>query len=251
MLRGVVSLKSNMITVNGEKLCDIGYYINLDKREDRKQKLLSNLETFNVKGVERYSARTDNSTAGINLVNTTLDIYKLFLKSDAETLLILEDDCQFLEPLNCESKQIISDINSVNWDLFWLGCHHRQSPVYVSNNCYRVSSVSYAQSYIIKKPFAKEVIDTIEEHGYIGGALPDEILCLLAYSRDIAVNPNKFDFYKHQKPLESFQTQFISLCYKYALSTQYNSYSDLWFFETTLNEFICSSHPEKYKANEK
>lgn len=235
-----------MIQINNKKLADIGFYINLDSRTDRKEHLLKNLECFNIKGVERFSAKTDNSTAGINLVNSTLDIYKDFIKSEADTLLILEDDCQFLEPFNCESEQILADINSLDWDLFWLGCHHRRKPVCVSHNCYRVSSVSYAQSYIIKKPFAKEVVETIENHGYIGGGLPDEILCLLAFSREIAINPNQFDFYNQIQPLDKFKPQFISLCYKYALSTQYDSYSDLWFFETSLNKFISSSHPEKY-----
>lgn len=240
-----------MITLNGEKLSDLGYFINLDKRTDRKQKLLENLDSFNIKGVERCSARTDNSTAGINLINTTIDLYKKFLNSNAETLLILEDDCQFIEPLNCQSKQILSDIYSLEWDLFWLGCFNRQKPIYVSNNCYRVTSVSYAQSYIIKKPFAKAIIENVESHGFLGGGHIDEILCLLAYSKEVADIPNNLDFYSKQNPLEHFSTQFVALCYKYALSTQYCSFSDLWLFDAKLDDFIISSHPEKFLANEK
>jgi hypothetical protein len=232
-----------MVQINNKKLADIGFYINLDSRTDRKEQLLKNLQEFNITGVERYSAKQDDPTAGINLINTTLEIYKRFLDSNAETLLILEDDCKFLEPLNKESDKILSDIYSTDWDIFWLGCFNRRKPIFYKNNCYQVSSVSYAQSYIITRKIAEESLQWKTHYGF--GHI-DEFLCLYVYSTEIAVDPNGVNFYEKVQPLDSFKTTFKALTYKYALSTQYNSYSDLWGFETCLCEYVQSSHPEKY-----
>ena len=85
-----------MITIDNIKIADLGFYINLDRRTDRKEQLLKNLEEYNITGIERKSAREDNKTAQLNLINSNFDLYKYFLSTDAETLLILEDDCKFL-----------------------------------------------------------------------------------------------------------------------------------------------------------
>jgi hypothetical protein len=232
-----------MVKINGQKLADLGFYINLDKRVDRKEQILKNLENFNITGVERYSARCEGDSPNINLINSTIDIYKKFLESDAETLLVLEDDCNFLEPLNRDSKTILSNIHSTEWDVFYLGCYNRRPPIFYKNNCYRVSSISYTQSYLIKRKITEEIVrwDTGFGVGHI-----DEFLCLFAYSPEIASDPNSFEFYKKEQPLDCFESKYKSLTYKYALSTQYNSYSNLWHKEALLSDYISSSHPEKY-----
>lgn len=75
---------------------------------------------------------------------------------------------------------------------------------------------------------------------------PDELLCLFAYGYDIAKNPKEFSFYEKDQPLDHFKCEYNCLCYKYSLSTQYNSYSDLWGFVTNLEDWIPIHHPEKY-----
>jgi GR25 family glycosyltransferase involved in LPS biosynthesis len=233
-----------MVTLNGKKLADRGVYINLDRREDRKIQLLHNLEEFNIEGVERFSAISSSSCSHCNLLESTFKIYEDFVDSDDETLLILEDDCKFLEPLNSNSEKILSDIYSTEWDLFWLGCVNRKKPVYYKNNCYQVSSTSYAQSYLIKKNMVKQFLNDIPRNFYLH--LIDELLCLYTYNMDVVMHPfeKELNFYGQENPLEVFSTNFISLCYEYPLSTQYNSYSDLWNHETTLENWIPLYHPK-------
>jgi hypothetical protein len=64
------------------------------------------------------------------------------------------------------------------------------------------------------------------------------------YGEEMAKNPS--EFYKEDHPLEKFKPVYKSLCYKYALSTQYNSHSDLNRMETSLEYWIPNHHPEKY-----
>ena len=233
-----------MVYIDNLKLADIGFYINLDKRTDRNNQLIKNLQEFNISGVVRQSARTDTDTPQLNLINTTFDIYNKFIQSDAETLLILEDDCKFLEPFLEKKEIIISDIYNTDWDLFWLGCVNRKQPIYYKNNCYNVSSTSYAQSYIIKRKMAEDILHYFENDW--SNLNPDELLCLFAYGYDIAKYPNKHNFYDIDQPLDIFETKYKCLCYEYPLSTQYNSYSDLWGWVTNLEHWIPNSHPKKY-----
>lgn len=234
-----------MVKIGDIKLADLGFYINLDYRTDRNDQLLKNLDEFGITGVSRYSARRDTATPQLNLINTTFDIYKKFLESDSQTLLILEDDCKFLEPFNEKKESILNDIYSTDWDLFWLGCVNRKPPIFYKNNCYKVSSPSYAQSYIIKRKMAEDVLKYFESDW--NNLNPDELLCLFAYGYDIAKRPNDFDFYQKDQPLDHFTCIYTCLCHEYPLSTQYNSYSDLWGHITNLEEWIPMHHPKSKK----
>jgi hypothetical protein len=73
------------------------------------------------------------------------------IETDKEILLVLEDDCLFLDPMKFEYEEIFTQINSIDWDLYWLGCRNRRSPTFYKNKSYKVSSVSHAQSYLIKR----------------------------------------------------------------------------------------------------
>ena len=232
-----------MVTIHGVKIADVGYYINLDRRTDRKEHLLSNLEEYNIVGVERQSAREDTNTPQLNLVNTTFDIYEKFLNTDAETLLILEDDCKFLDPLKTKYKEIMSDINSTDWDLFWLGGINRKPPVFYKNNCYRVSSPNYAQSYIIKRKMAEDILKHFKNDWC--HLNPDELLCLFTYEYDVSKDPFGLSFYEKDQPLNHFNPIYTCLCYEYSLSTQFNSYSDLWGYVTFLENWIPAHHLTK------
>lgn len=232
-----------MVTINGLKLADKGVYINLDKREDRKARLLENLEEFNIEGVERVSAISSSTCNQCNLTDTTRQIYEEFAESEYDTLLVLEDDCKFLEPFNSKSETILNDIYSTEWDLFWLGGVNRKEPRYFKNNCYQVSSTSYAQSYIIKKSMVQSFLRDIPKGFY--PHLIDELLCLYVYNMELVMNPfeDGLNFYNEENPLEKYTPTFTALCYEYPFSTQYNSYSDLWGHVTTLENWIDQHHP--------
>jgi GR25 family glycosyltransferase involved in LPS biosynthesis len=231
-----------MIKINGVKIADTGFYINLDKRVDRKEKIESQLKDFNVEGMQRFSAVNDLGSGPLNCKQSHYRVYEEFLKTDGEVLLVLEDDCLFLDYFNEHSLNIINDINSVEWDLFWLGCRNRRSPQLYKHNTYKVSSVSHAQSYLIKRDFCKYILDnypiTIHNHIAI-----DELLCLSIYGCEVTSNPDKFNFYQLDNPLNDLPIIFTSLCYEKPLSTQYPSYSDLQNMEIDYEDYIKNSHP--------
>ena len=233
-----------MVEFNGTKIADLGFYINLDKRTDRKENIESQLSRLKITGVERHSAFSEYDANTLNCKRSHLQLMEKLLDSDFETLLILEDDCLFLDVLDGNSQEIFTDINNTDWDMFWLGCKNRRSPIEYKNNCYQVSSVSYAQSYLIKRDFCKFIIDNFSEINFFGQpATPDELLSLAPYGIDVVLHPDKYDYYNLDQPLDILPTIYKTLCYKFALTTQYPSYSDLWYTDVNYCEYLKQSFP--------
>lgn len=238
-----------MITFNGKKIADIGFYINLDKRTDRKEKIEDQLVKFNIQGVERFSAVNNTTTATVNCKRSHFELYQKLVDSEFETLLVLEDDCMFLDFLTEESDEIFENINNTDWDVFWLGCRNRRDPVFYKNNCYFVTSASHAQSYLIKRDFAKHLLETYpvyptDNHNNL---LPDELLTLAVYGKEVTSNPNSFNFYQLDRPMDVLPIVYKGLTYEKSLSTQYSSHSDLWGYVTDWEEYIIRSHPKSNK----
>ena len=236
-----------MVTFNNVKIADVGYYINLDSRGDRKTHIESQFKSFNIKGVERFSAFSSYPSGPLNCKKSHYQLFDLFLKTNHNTMLVLEDDCKFLDFLKNESNVIFDNILNTDWDLFWLGGRNRRSPKEYINNCYLTSSVSGTQSYIITKKFVEYLLTTfpIYPNDNLRNTAIDELLCLSIYGNDVVNNPNKYDFYNLEQPLDNLQTYFKSLCYEKALTTQYLSYSDLWGTVSDLETYMISSHPKK------
>jgi hypothetical protein len=228
-----------MVKFNNIKIADIGFYINLDRRDDRRKKIEYQLNDFNISGVERYSAFSQYDSNTLNCKQSHLLLMEKLLETNFETLLILEDDCLFLDVLKSDGNEIFNDINNTDWDIFWLGCRNRRSPIRDKNNCLQVSSVSYAQSYLIKRDFCKFIIDNFNGTNLFAQPVtPDELLSLAPYGVDVVNHPDKYNYYNLDQPLDVLPTFYKSMCYKFGLTTQYPSYSDLWFFDVNYEEYI-------------
>jgi GR25 family glycosyltransferase involved in LPS biosynthesis len=231
-----------MVSINKLKIADVSYVINLDKRIDRLKNIQKQFYELNIEGVQRFSAIDNLGSGPLNCKQSHYKVYEEFLKTDGDVLLVLEDDCLFLDPLKFNYNEIVNEINSTDWDLYWLGCRNRRSPVFYKNKSYKVSSVSHAQSYLIKRNLCEYILKTYPINIHLNTAI-DELLCLLIYGYEVTSDPNKFNFYQLDNPLNHLPTIFTSLCYEKSLSSQYASYSDLQNMEVNYTEYIKNSHP--------
>jgi len=233
------------IKVSNNKLADIGRYINLNKRKDRNDYFKNQLLNTGVTGVNRKSAKDSNYGGVSGLIETTFDLYKEFLETGQDTMVVFEDDCKFLKTFKENSQQICADILNTEWDIFWLGGHNRKPVRYIGNNCCQVSSINYAQSYIISKNFAeslvaafstldKQYVDIFDVHH----AGIDEVLCLYAYSKELVRDAIPTGFYNLDQPLDKYKPKYRALCYKEPLTTQVNDTSDITHVETSLDEWL-------------
>jgi GR25 family glycosyltransferase involved in LPS biosynthesis len=235
-----------MITIKNKKLADSGFYINLENRIDRKIKIEEQLKEYDIIGVERFNALTHLESPQLNCTKSHYTLFENFLKTKGDVLLVLEDDCLFLDVLKKESDKIIDDIFSVDWDIFWLGAKNRRPPLENKNNTYFTTSTSHAHFYLIKRNLCEYIIKT---HPFesLDNILIDELLCLSMYGTEVVKNPHKFNFYNLENPYLTLPKKFTSLCYDECLGTQYTSYSDLWKRENNYENYIKYGYPNKRK----
>jgi len=231
-----------MVTIKDKKIADYSEYINLDNRIDRKEKMEEQFLNHDIKGVDRFSAVSSYGSGPLNCKKSHFEIYEKFLKTDYETLLVLEDDCLFLPSLTENVDEVLNDIYSVEWDIFWLGCRNRIWPLPYKGKTYRTLSVSHTQSYIIKRDFCSHLLENYPIESFLTTAI-DELLCLSIYGKDVVYDPNKYNFYQLDNPSESLTLHFTSLCYEDALTTQYQSYSDLWHNDVNYSQYLIQSFP--------
>lgn len=235
-----------MVTINGVKLSDSGFYINLEKRTDRKTIIESQFKKLNLFGINRFNAITELENPQLNCNKSHYSIFEEFLKTKDEVLLVLEDDCLFLDNFYSDYRQIIEDIYSVDWDIFWLGVKNRKPPLENRNNTYYTTSTSHTHSYLIKRNLCKYILET-HPFNCLHNILIDELLCLSMYGPEIVKDPNKYNFYNLENPYLTLPRKFISLCYDESLTTQYHSYSDLWNHSNNYEKYITQGYPNKRK----
>tara|TARA_R110002153_G_scaffold99177_2_gene234653 strand:- start:733 stop:1464 length:732 start_codon:yes stop_codon:yes gene_type:complete len=233
------------VNINGSKLADIGRYINLKKRGDRKKYFLNQLVSAGITEVTRKAAIESEHGGVSGIIETTFELYKEFLETGKDTMVVFEDDCKFLSTIKDNSKQICSDIANTEWDIFWLGGCNRKPIRYIGNNCCQVSSINYAQSYIISKNFAESLVaafSTLDKQ-YVNifdvhHAGIDEVLCLYAYSKELVRDAIPTGFYNLDQPLDKYKPKYRAVCYKEPLTTQVNDTSDITHVETSLDEWL-------------
>jgi GR25 family glycosyltransferase involved in LPS biosynthesis len=89
------------------------YVINLVERHDRKQHILKELKKINCENyilfeaingnVELNNSKLKNGMFG--LIKTYLKIYEDWILSDNENIMIIEDDCFFVDDFNQKLKE--------------------------------------------------------------------------------------------------------------------------------------------------
>ena len=93
--------------------------INLDRRTDRMEKLVPQLEKLDIQ-YEKFSA-VDGKQLGVDPIVAGLQSHLQVMKQiTGQRVLILEDDAQFVEDFNEKFEKVIQTLPE-DWDIFYLG----------------------------------------------------------------------------------------------------------------------------------
>jgi GR25 family glycosyltransferase involved in LPS biosynthesis len=93
--------------------------INLDRRTDRMEKLIPQLERLGIE-YERHSA-VDGKELGIDPISAgTMSHVQVLKKYKEQKVLVLEDDAQFIDDFNEKFEEVMQTLPN-NWDIFYLG----------------------------------------------------------------------------------------------------------------------------------
>jgi hypothetical protein len=161
-----------MLTIQGRKIADAGFYLNLDSSLDRKERVESQIEKYDIKGLERFSSLKDNFIQ-YSCTKTHIAALQYCYDNDIESVLILEDDFQIYDECKIANKNVsflesldnvLNDMDKVEWDVILLGCNPRTYLIPITDNLAINSKSTGGWAYIIKKKAYKYIIDNLNYH---------------------------------------------------------------------------------------
>ena len=136
-------------------------YINLERREDRRQEIEQELSQYGLSG-ERFNAIV--KTPGI--VGCGLSHLAVLQKAQEagwDNILILEDDFQFLVPKEIVNEQLHAFWNlNIEWDIIMLSYNLRTSTPY-NDLVGRVTEAQTASGYLVNRHFYPKLIAVLNE----------------------------------------------------------------------------------------
>lgn len=118
------------------------YIINLDKRIDRWLEITNHLNDLNIKKYKRFSAVENVNTP---LIGSSLSHYGVIKKAyelNQKYVLVLEDDCIFIEPNRLDYQKILHFLNNNYFDIFYFGINiEHECMEYVNSYIGKISTV--------------------------------------------------------------------------------------------------------------
>jgi len=144
---------------------DIIYYINLDKREDRKKEILQELEKMdvNMNKVKRIPGVIEN-LACLGCSKAHLNALLDFEKTNHNNCLILEDDFMFLMDKKETNQQLNKFWDSGNeWDVLMLSGHIKKYQSANINSLYKVNDGQTTSGYSVNRHYLPKLIQNYRE----------------------------------------------------------------------------------------
>ena len=137
------------------------FYINLDKRVDRKEKVEKELIDFGFTSPNRISA-IENKIGLIGCALSHIRCLEEAKKNNWSHVLILEDDIYFIDKERC--KNLIEKYIDYDYDVLFLGAliaDNKYSKV--DGNLLKINKAITAHSYIVKSHYYDKLIENFRE----------------------------------------------------------------------------------------
>jgi GR25 family glycosyltransferase involved in LPS biosynthesis len=146
---------------------DVIYYINLDKREDRKNEFLEEMNKMNInpEKIVRIQAVYLPKQGDLGCSKSHIKTLELFIKSPHKNCIIFEDDFQFTENKD-KTNELITNIfkNNIDFDILMLSSNDLLPAENTEYNFLKKTVNSQTTSgYILNKNFAKKLLDNFKE----------------------------------------------------------------------------------------
>lgn len=138
----------------------VTYYINLDRRPDRRQEIEGELERTGIKPYHRFSAVTHKNGA-IGCTQSHVECLKLGIESGADHILVFEDDFVFTKDRACVT-QTLQEVMTTNYDVFLLGYYVKNysasakptnHPIF-----HKLTQASCTHGYMVSRRYAMKLL---------------------------------------------------------------------------------------------
>jgi glycosyl transferase, family 25 len=137
-------------------------YINLDKRKDRNDSIINELEDFGKSKYIRLSA-TYNKKGYLGCAMSHIRVLEYAIKHNLENVVIFEDDFMFKRDKKTVYNEIISFINSgINWDVLLLAGNKGVKTPY-NNYINRIKNSQTTSAYIVNKHYYHKLLNNFKD----------------------------------------------------------------------------------------
>lgn len=138
------------------------FYINMEKRKDRRSEIELELNNFNLP-FERFEAIETNGFGILGCGKSHLAVLKLAKERGYENILILEDDFTFTVTKEFFEQSLTKFFNSkINYDVCMISYLLRKYETTNHNFIYKVLEAQTASGYIVHKNYYDKLIDLYE-----------------------------------------------------------------------------------------
>ena len=140
---------------------DIVYYINLDKRTDRKEEIIGELNKLNLKSeqIERVPGVYIENFGALGCSYSHIECLKRFIKSNKNNCIIFEDDFMFKPDINfIELLNNFFDLH-IDYDVCMLSMNPNTLEDTEISFLKKVNEAQTTSGYIVNKKFAKMLLN--------------------------------------------------------------------------------------------
>jgi len=145
------------------------YCINLDERVDRWELAQKEFESIGVTNVERFSA-IKHKNGAIGCRESHLNIIAKAKELGLSNVLIFEDDVKTLEDNMKTLDKSINQLQSMDWDLFYLGATVDPNVgvvIPVTDNLVRTNFAYTTHAYAVNSTMFDTILSEAPNHGII------------------------------------------------------------------------------------
>lgn len=145
---------------------DAVFYINLDHREDRKVSILLQLEKLEIEKekIIRIPAVLDSLNGQRGCALSHIKALDLAIEKKLNNVLILEDDCEFVQSKSSIRQMIKYFFDNVeDWDVFLLGGNVLKSQKTKHKMIKRVLKSVLAHAYLVNRHYFRTLKKCFEE----------------------------------------------------------------------------------------
>ena len=137
------------------------FYINLEHRTDRKERVESELLKIGIRAQRFNAIKMENGAIGCSMSH--LKLLEDAQKNKLEHILIIEDDIKFLEP-ELFKNQINNffELHQNNWDVILLAGNNMPPYETIDDTCIKVSRCQTTTGYLVNGHYIKVLLQNIK-----------------------------------------------------------------------------------------
>ncbi len=177
------------------------YVINLKERSDRLTHIQSQLKKIYCKCYTLFEGvnggllhnLTELKNGMYGLIKTYLKIYDDWVKDKHPNILIIEDDCIFVDDFNVKLEEYINHVPP-NWDMIYFGANHNlcrgTTTTRYNEWCVKLSNSFSAHCVLLRSHVFKDLIEGIRDY-----SIPNDVM--------LSELQRKYNAYSSSKPLTS------------------------------------------------